>query len=347
MKKIIVIVTILFISLFQNIYAETLNFQTIKNNKVYREYEVSKEENNNFYDNLEDTIVVENKRYKKINFNVTGGTQVDSIEVKDTNEIITKTNSLTEILNYLPKELEYDKDNYVGKINLNIDDIKVYELYNGYYEEYVEETKQYFDLEKNDLTYIPKEITKEGITLYLTNVEWHTQTTKMIGNIEITDLYRGEAHYKGVKKINYPSTYKVIAGYNGTVTKEIEKPYIYTVLYEEVKEENKQEKQNIVVPILMTTTSCIFVVVIILYICNKRVKVYNLVYGRYKYLGCLKLKNAELDLTKLKKDVFGNRYKFILNDSAFRKYNKKNITIISKQGKKLYHIENDEFEINL
>lgn len=342
MKKIISVI-LLYILTIQNVFGSTLILEDKKDNVIYRQYEVNNKENNTFYNELEENTTIDNIQYQKVEYEVSGGNEKDTIEVTDTKEIITKTNSLKEILNYLPREIEYNKDGYMGKTNLNIDDIEVYELYNGYYEVYVEETKQYFDLPKNDMDYIPKEITKDGITLYLINVDWYTQTTKFTGDIEITDLYRGEAHYKGVKKIDNPRTYKIVAGYAGTATKEIEKPYIYLVKYEEIIE----EKQNIVIPIVTGTTSCIFIVVVILFSNSKKVKVYNLVYGRYKYLGNFKIKNSILDFSKSRKKVFGNRYKFVLSESAYKKYKNKDITIKKNDVEKIYHIDYDKFETSI
>lgn len=350
MKKIIITVTLLIVMLFQSIYASTLISDTQKDNAIYREYEVDKQENDNFYNDLDENIEVENEQYKKIEYTVSGGNIEDTINVTDSKEIITKTNSINEILNYLQREMVYSKDEYVGNTTLDIDNIKVTEIYNGYYEEYVEDTKQYFDLNKNDMDYIPKEIKKDGITLYLINVDWYTQTTKKTGENIITDLYRGEALYRGVKRIYNPLTYRVIAGYSGTATKEIENPYIYTVKYEKMenKKEMKVEKrQNIVAPILISTTSSIFVVVIILLFTNRNVKVYNLQYGRYKYLGRVKLRKSVIDLNNLKKNVFGNRYKFVLNNRAYKKYKNKNITIKKDNIVKTHYIDNDKFEISI
>ncbi len=350
MKKLIIAVMLLVITSIQSIYASTLISDVQKDNAIYREYEVDKQEKDDFYNNLEDNIDIENEQYEKIEYTVSGGNIEDTINITDSKEIITKTNSINEILNYLPSSLEYNKDDYIGKAELDINNIKIYEIYNGYYEEYVEDTKQYFDLNKNDMDYIPKEIKKDGITLYLINVDWYTQTTKMTGQNEITDLYRAEAHYKGVKRINNPSTYRVIAEYSGTATKEIEKPYIYTVKYEKIESQVEEievtGKQDIVSPILLGTTSGIFII-IVLFLTSKDVKIYNLQYGKYKYLGRLKIRKSVIDLSNLKKNVFGNRYKFILSDRAYKMYKNKNITIKKDNIVKTHYVDNDKFEISI
>lgn len=348
MKKILTAVMILFITSIQSIYASTIILDTQKDNAIYREYEVDKQGNDNFYNNLEDNIYIENEQYKKIEYTVRGGDIEDTINVTDSKEIITKTNSINEILNYLPREMVYSKDGYLGNTTLDIDNIKVTEIYNGYYEEYIEDTKQYFDLNKNDMDYIPKEIKKDGVTLYLINVDWYTQTTKKTGENIITDLYRGEALYRGIKRINNPVTYRVIVGYSGTAKKEIEKPYIYTVKYEKVENEiETNTNQNIVSAVMISTTSSIFIVIILLFFTNKTVKVYNLQYGRYKYLGRFKIRKSVIDLSNLKKKVFGNRYKFILSDRAYKMYKNKNITIKKDNLEKTHYVDNNKFEISI
>ena len=346
LKKLIAVALLSFIFI-NNVNASTLKVEEIKDNELYKEYEVTKEENINFYENLEEKLIINEKEYVKDRFEVTGGNVEETIDISDIKEIITKTNSLEEILNYLPRELEYNKDGYVGKTKLNIDNIQVQELYNGYYEEYVEETKQYFDLPKNDMDYIPKEITKDGITLYLINVDWYTQTTKNTGDIEITDLYRGEAHYKGVIKINNPSTYRIIAGYNGTATKIIEKSYIYKVIYKEVIQQNVENKQDIVVPVLVSTTSCIFVAIVLIFFNQDKAKIYKIQYGKFVFLKNLRIDKSKMNLNKLKDSSNSSIYKIILNKKAYKKYKNTDITIIKNNKQKKYYIEKDTFEVNI
>lgn len=343
MKKIIIAVIVIATISVQSIYASTLLSDVKEENIIYREFEVSEDENKEFYNNLEENINVDNVEYRKENFVVSGGKEQDTIQVSDVKEIVTKSNSIDEILNNLPRSLEYSKDGYIGETNLNIESIEVNDIYNGYYEEYIEDTKQYFDLNKNDMDYIPKEITRDGIKLYLVKVDWYPQTTRKTGDIDISDLYRGEAYYKGVKRIDNPLTYRVIAKYDGTATKEIDKPYIYTVKYKKVI----KEKQNIVVPVTIGTTSGIFVIVILFVLNNKKVKVYGLKYGKYDYLGKLKINKSVIDLSKLKQKQYSNRYKFELNKSTFKKYKNKDITIKNHNVEKIYNVNKEIFEVNM
>ena len=96
---------------------------------IYRKYEVTEEESIDFYNNLEESINVENVEYKKGNFVVSGGKEQDTIQVSDVKEIVTKSNSIDVILNRLPRSLEYNKDGYIGETNLNIDSIEVNDIF--------------------------------------------------------------------------------------------------------------------------------------------------------------------------------------------------------------------------
>ena len=187
MKK-IVIPLILSLILTQNIYASEVSNIIKENNNLKYEYEVNKEEKDNFIESLEKEINYEEKNYKLLNYNVKEQDYTDIIEISDIQEITTNSNSLNDILNILPKTISYDKDGYIGTNNLDYESIEVTPIYNGYYEEYIDEVKQYFDLTRNDMDFIPKEIEKDGYTLYLINVDWYKQTSKNTGDFEIAEV---------------------------------------------------------------------------------------------------------------------------------------------------------------
>lgn len=342
MRKFIGISLLLISVASHNVYGATLLEENNMQDTLYIKYEVNKDEKESFFDRAEQIIILDGKgKYSKDSFEVTGGNETKKIDIEDTKEITTKTNSLEEILSNLPKSVEYNKDGFVGVNNLDVDSIEVTPIYNGYYEEYIEDTKQYFDLNKNDMDYIPKEITKDGYTLFLVGVDWYSQTKKFTGDIEITDLYRAEAHYKGVKRIYYPYTYKVIAKYKGTASKEVEKPYILTIKYNKVNEDKKIN----VVPIITGTAGEL--VIIILLLRTKRVKVYNLYNGTEKYLGSYKIKDKIIDLSNSLKVARRNKYKIVLNKRLYRKYSNKYLTLIKDDIKKMVKVESDVIEVQM
>ena len=129
MKKIIIGIMLIVILSVQSVYASTLISDQKEDEYIYRKYEVTEEESIDFYNNLEESINVENVEYKKGNFVVSGGKEQDTIQVSDVKEIVTKSNSIDVILNRLPRSLEYNKDGYIGETNLNIDSIEVNDIF--------------------------------------------------------------------------------------------------------------------------------------------------------------------------------------------------------------------------
>jgi len=340
MKKIF-IPLILSLILSQNIYASEVSSIIKENNNLQYEYEVNKEEKDLFIESLEQEISYEEKSYKLVDYSVEEQDYIDTIEISDIKEIVSNSNSLENILNVLPKTLEYSNDGYIGINNLDYESIEVMPIYNGYYEEFIDETKQYFDLVRNDMDFIPKEIEKDGHTLYLIDVDWYTQTTKNTGDFEIANLYRGEALYRGVKRIYNPYTYRVIAKYNGTAKKEIMKPYLIKVSYEEIIPEVEQtENNNSVLPITVATTSSIFVVLLLFYLSNK-VKVY--ING--KYIGRYKIKGNLLDITNSISKFNSNNYLLKFNKRLYKKYKGKNIKIVKGTLSKYCQVLSDNIEV--
>ncbi len=342
MKK-IVIPLILSLILTQNIYASEVSNIIKENNNLKYEYEVNKEEKDNFIESLEKEINYEEKNYKLLNYNVKEQDYTDIIEISDIQEITTNSNSLNDILNILPKTISYDKDGYIGTNNLDYESIEVTPIYNGYYEEYIDEVKQYFDLTRNDMDFIPKEIEKDGYTLYLINVDWYKQTSKNTGDFEIADLYRGEAFYRGVKRIYNPYTYRVIAKYNGNAKKNIVRPYLIEVNYEEIRPEIEEvEKNNIVLPVTVATTSSIFFVLLLLYF-NNKVRVYC----NGRYIGSYKIKDNVLTITDSTNRTYTNNYLLKFNKKLYKKYKGRTIKFVKGTLSKHCQVLSSNVEVSL
>jgi len=340
MKKIFIYL-IFSLILSENIYASELSSIIKENNNLKYKYEVNKEEKDEFIESLEKEIIYEEKDYKLSNYKVKEQDYTDIIEISDIKEIITNSSSINEVLDILPKVINYDKDGYIGTSNLDYESIEVIPIYNGYYEEYIDEIKQYFDLTRNDMDFIPKEIEKDNHTLHLINVDWFKQTNKNTGEFEIVDLYRGEALYRGVKRIYNPYTYRVIAKYNGIAKNKIEKPYLIEVKYEEIIPEIVEiKKENVALPVMVVTTSSIFVVILLVYFSNK-VKVYC----NGKYIGRYKIKKGTIDITS--SNLNENNYVMKFNNRLYRKYKGKIIKVMKGNKSKYCEITSNNIEIDI
>ena len=192
-----------------------------------------------------------------------------------------------------------------------------------------------------------KQTEKDGLTLDLLNVEWEVETTKMIGEYEVADLYTAKCYYAGKQRVNYPNTYSVTAEYTGTATKEILTPYTYTVKYNKVEEEIPtvspevvEKKENNIIPIASGSTVIILVILLFL---SKNVTVYNYRDGKYIKVGKTILNNNTINLTKYSMSEVTNKYKLEFSKRLTNKLQGKMITI-SKGKNKIKTLVNTDSE---
>lgn len=308
-------------------FLETNNI-SIQNNEKYniKTYTVTADEENKFIQSLKDDYIIDETKYILTNIKKDGGNEADKKEIITSRQITTKTESKEQILNELPETIEYNEDGYIGQYKINIDNIEIKSQYNGYIEYLIEENRQYSDLERNDLDFIPKQITKDGIKLDLLKTDWQIQTTKKIGNTDVADKYIANCCYVGKIKKDSPYTYKVTAEYSGIAEKIQEKPYIYTVTYKLEEQDAIQEKPEInILPIFGGSGAGI--IIIVFFCIRKNTKVYNLQYGHWKMVGKLHIRKSKIDLTKFKDLEITNRYKIELSKNLVKKLKHSTIQI--------------------
>ena len=243
-KKVLAVCSFCTLLTTTNCLAVTQENTDITDDKLncYKTYLVQEDEKDTFIETLDKDIEVFGEKYTFDSYTSEGGTTTDTIDISTTKKITSDTNNLNSIINQLGRTIHYEKDGYIGEYQLNTENIQIKTNYNGFREDLIEETINYTGLERNDLDFIPKQTEKDGLTLDLLNVEWEVETTKMIGEYEVADLYTAKCYYAGKQRVNYPNTYSVTAEYTGTATKEILTPYTYTVKYNKVEEEIPTEE---------------------------------------------------------------------------------------------------------
>jgi hypothetical protein len=319
----------------------------------YKTYLVQEDEKDTFIENLDKEIEVFGEKYTFDSYTSEGGTTIDTIDISTTKKITSETNNLNSIINQLGKTIHYEKDGYVGEYKLNTENIQVKTNYNGFREDLIEETINYTGLERNDLDFIPKQTEKDGLTLDLLNVEWEGETTKMIGEYEVADLYTAKCYYAGKQRVNYPNTYSVTAEYTGTATKEISTPYTYTVKYNKVEEEIPtvtpevvEKKENNIIPIASGTS---VIILVILFFISKNVTVYNYRDGKYVKVGKTILNNNTINLTKYSMSEVTNKYKLEFSKRLTNKLQGKMITIIKGKNKikTLVNTDSEKYSIEV
>lgn len=349
LKKVLAVCSFCTLLTTTNCLAVTQENTDITDDKLncYKTYLVQEDEKDTFIETLDKDIEVFGEKYTFDSYTFEGGTTTDTIDISTTKKITSDTNNLNSIINQLGRTIHYEKDGYIGEYQLNTEKIQIKTNYNGFREDLIEETINYTGLERNDLDFIPKQTEKDGLTLELLNVEWKVETTKMIGEYEVADLYTAKCYYAGKQRVNYPNTYSVTAEYTGTATKEILTPYTYTVKYNKVEEEIPtvspevvEKKENNIIPIASGST---VIILVILFFLSKNVTVYNYRDGKYIKVGKTILNNNTINLTKYSMSEVTNKYKLEFSKRLTNKLQGKMITI-SKGKNKIKTLVNTDSE---
>lgn len=350
-KRILAVCSFCTLLTVSNCFAVTLDNTNVTEDKLncYRTYYVQENEQSDFIADLEKEIEVFGDKYTFDSYTSEGGATIDTIDINTTKKITSKTNNLESIINQLGTTISYEQNGYVGEYILNTQNIQIKTNYNGYREDLIEETINYTSLERNDLDFIPKQTVKDGLTLDLLNVEWEVETTKMIGEYEVPNLYTAKCYYAGKQRIDYPNTYSITAEYMGTASKEIEAPYTYKIKYNKVPdpipEVVEDEKENNIIPVVVGTTGCI---VVVLFFFTRNVTVYNYKDGKYKKVGKTRMKpNNTLYLTKFSLFETTNKYKLEFSKGLTNKMQGKMITITKGNAKikMLVNTDDEKYKI--
>ena len=350
-KRILAVCSFCTLLIISNCFAVTLDKTNITEDKknYYSTYIVEENEQKSFIVNLEQNIEVSGDKYIFDSYTIEGGTSTDTINIETTKEITSKTKNLESIINQLGETISYNQDGYVGEYILNRQNTQIKTNYNGYREDLIEETIDYTSLSRNDLDFIPKQTVKDGLTLDLLNIEWEIETTKMIGEYEVADLYTAKCYYVGKQRIDYPNTYTVTAKYSGKATKDIPIPYKYTIKYNKLEEKTPEfevvEKENNILPIASGTTGIILVV---LFFFTRNVTVYNYKDDKFVKVGKTRInRNNTINLTRFSLFEKTNKYKLEFSRGLTHKMQGKMITIRKGNNKVKMLINTNENEYSV
>ena len=329
-KRILIIVSniILLNVASQCLAATNENAVYSKNGENYidRIYLIKQEDEKEFLKGIENEIVIDDVKYIYFDTIIKNQDSVDVISIETTKECVLKTNNKHEIIQTLGKTIQYNENGYVGNYVLDENSINIESINNGYYDKLIENTVEYTDLEKNDLSYIPKQIEYDNKLLDLLNTKWEVIATDKIEDKEIPSKYKAICYYATKERIYRPNTYTVSARYKGNAEKNIEQPLKITVTYKEKKEEKISENKNNIIPILGGTSGIIIFLGGLL-IFRKNVKIYNLQNGKWIYVGKAVLQNGKIKLDRFKNIEITNKYRIELSKKLARKYKDKTITI--------------------
>lgn len=160
-------------------------------------------------------------------------------ETKTVSQSVTlesETDKTEDILLLLKSTLDYQEDGFSGTLALDKSSIQAKAAGTSSYAYTLKEKKEFPNLDRNDLAYIPKTAEKNGVTLKLADVEW-TPMASGAENSEVPSLFSATALYTGTAWGSKADGYTVTAEYIGEVSRTAEGQVLYSIVYEEVMPE--------------------------------------------------------------------------------------------------------------
>ncbi len=147
-----------------------------------------------------------------------------------------QSNNLKVLLGMLPLTKEITtEDGYQGVVYLNPSSVEA--KAKGYTAKMVSlsEARSFYNLDSQDLSYVPKSLTKNGEVYQLKDVSWQSINTETIDGYHLADRFTALAEYEANVSRNYATGYVATASYTGTVTKAECDSVEYTLVFEKSK----------------------------------------------------------------------------------------------------------------
>ena len=337
-KLLLFMIPILMVS--TNVFATDVK----KEDTIIKSIVINKTDENNFLNLLDDTIEIDSIKYNLQNKERLELETTNSKTEEQTKTLELSTNKKDKILDSFEESIKYDDGEFSGDLYRQDNSLKITPIKHGKYEKVFTIDKQYTNLNKADLDYIPKEITEDGYTYSLTKCEWNIAENENIQNISMPKSYTATTTYKTVKTLEYPYTYKCELTYNGEISKVSKDTVQYTLTYKQQPKEEITENKTSILPYLGGTG--VFLVVIFFLLPNA--KITNYYNGKYKTIKYIRVstKNPKVNLKHLpnaKTNVFSIKF----SDKLDKKLTGKAITIITPKTTYQKMIMNKSIEVHL
>ena len=337
-KLLLFMIPILMVS--TNVFATDVK----KEDTIIKSIVINKTDENNFLNLLDDTIEIDSIKYNLQNKERLELETTNSKTEEQTKTLELSTNKKDKILDSFEESIKYDDGEFSGDLYRQDNSLKITPIKHGKYEKVFTIDKQYTNLNKADLDYIPKEITEDDYTYSLTKCEWNIAENENIQNISMPKSYTATTTYKTVKTLEYPYTYKCELTYNGEISKVSKDTVQYTLTYKQQPKEEITENKTSILPYLGGTG--VFLVVIFFLLPNA--KITNYYDGKYKTIKYIRVstKNPKVNLKHLpnaKTNVFSIKF----SDKLDKKLTGKAITIITPKTTYQKMIMNKSIEVHL
>ena len=181
-----------------------------------------------------------------------GSTETKTVSQKET--ISTGSKDQAAIAAQAEQTIPYEQDGFKGELVLDTAGITAEESGRQSYSYTINDSREYTGLASNDPYLIPKEVTKNGVTLAINDIQWTPTGVKPDGSGQPAS-YTATASYSGKGWGSKVTGYTATLPYSGEVTKEIPGKVQYTLVYEEIPPElpePAQEEQAGVSPLLIS-----------------------------------------------------------------------------------------------
>ena len=151
----------------------------------------------------------------------------------ETVTVNSKSKDMESVLSLLPAQREFTTDDgLTGTLNLKLETVNVEVSGYGSSTKAVSATRTYPNLAGQDTSYIPKEITDNGRTLALADINWQIDNTANEDGYAVADRYTAIATYTGSATSSYVKGYTVTADYSGTVSRIALNKVRYVAIFE-------------------------------------------------------------------------------------------------------------------
>ena len=181
-----------------------------------------------------------------------GSTEIKTVSQKET--ISTGSKDKNAIAAQAEQTIPYDQDGFKGELVLDTAGITAEESGRQSYSYTINDSREYTGLAFNDPYLIPKEVTKNGVTLAINDIQWTPTGVKPDGSGQPAG-YTATVTYSGKGWGSKVTGYTATLPYSGEVTKEIPGKVQYTLVYEEIPPELPEpakEEQAGVSPLLVS-----------------------------------------------------------------------------------------------
>ena len=340
MKKKLVLFMIPILMLSTNVFATN----TTPSNTIQKTIVVDKNEESNFLNLVDKTIEKDNIKYVLESKDRQELETIDSKVMEQTKTLELSTNNKNTILQNFKQSINYNDGEFAGELYRLDNSLKISIIKHGKYEKVSTIDKQYTNLDKADLDYIPKNITINGYTYSLTKCDWNIEDNEKIQNVSIPKTYTANTTYKTIKTLDNPYTYRCEITYNGEVSKKSINQIQYTLTYKQEKQEEIQEKKTSILPYLGGTG--VFLVIVFFLLPNA--KITNYYDGKYQVIKYIRVstRNPKVNLKNLPK-AKTNAFSIKFSDRLDKKLTGKTVEIITPKTIYQKMIINKSIEVHL